>query len=35
MLVSTTKDIRELTAGDVNLVITWLVAAPKLIDFLS
>jgi hypothetical protein len=26
--VSTTKEIRELTAGDVNLVIAWLVAAP-------
>jgi hypothetical protein len=28
MLVSTTKEITELTAEDVNLVIAWLVAAP-------
>jgi hypothetical protein len=28
VLVSTTKEIREFTAGDVNLVIAWLVAAP-------
>ncbi len=27
-LVSTTKEIKELTAGDVSLVIAWLVAAP-------
>ena len=27
-VVSTTKEIKELTAGDVSLVIAWLVAAP-------
>jgi hypothetical protein len=27
-LVSITKETKELTAGDVNLVIAWLVAAP-------
>jgi hypothetical protein len=27
-LVSTTKEIKELTGGVVNLVIAWLVAAP-------